>query len=83
MIPAKQFQSPEENQAAEIEADIKGLKKEIKSVKQLRERVEQRHSSGAMPRETYNEQTKKLDSRLKSLNKKLEKKEKELEKILQ
>ncbi|MFW9799774.1 MAG: hypothetical protein ACFFD9_05025 [Candidatus Thorarchaeota archaeon] len=82
MIPAGQFRTEEENQAAEIEADIKALEKEVKSVRQLREHVEERHSSGAMPKETYTEQTEKLDRRLKSLEKKLIDREKELEKLL-
>ncbi|NHJ13610.1 MAG: hypothetical protein EAX95_08025 [Candidatus Thorarchaeota archaeon] len=78
MIPAKQFKTDEENRLAEVEGDIKGLRKEIGSVQQLRDHIEERHSSGAMPTETYEEQVKKLDSRLKSLEKKLATKEMEL-----
>jgi hypothetical protein len=83
MIPSRQFQTDEENQAAEIEADAKALEKEIKSVQQLRDHIEERHSSGAMPKDTYTEQVEKLDTRLKTLNKNLEKKKKELEKLIQ
>ncbi|UCE10163.1 MAG: hypothetical protein JSW61_14525 [Candidatus Thorarchaeota archaeon] len=79
MIPAKQFQSDEESKEGELKDDVKALKKELKSVGQLREHIEQRHSSGAMPTESYQEQADKLDKRLESLKKKLEKKEKELE----
>ncbi|TFF83733.1 hypothetical protein EU524_01985 [Candidatus Thorarchaeota archaeon] len=79
MIPAKQFRSPEETRAADIEADVKALEKEVKSVEQLKDHVEQRHSSGAMPKETYTEQVEKLDARLASLEKKLKKKKEELE----
>ncbi len=79
MIPSKQFLTEEENQAAEIGADIKALEKEIRSVEQLREHIEQRHSSGVMPKESYTEQAEKLDSRVKSLEKKLKKKLKEMD----
>ncbi|MHA1925123.1 MAG: hypothetical protein ACXABV_00335 [Candidatus Thorarchaeota archaeon] len=83
MIPSRQFQTDEENQAAEIEADAKALEKEIKSVQQLRDHIEERHSSGAMPKDTYTEQAEKLDTRLKRLKKNLEKKMKELEKLIE
>jgi hypothetical protein len=82
MIPARQFKTEEENLAAEIEADIKALEKEVNSVRQLRDHVEERHSSGSMPKETYSEQTEKLNARLKSLEKKLDKKTRELEELL-
>ncbi len=78
MIPSKQFKTSEEHKTADIEADIKGLMSEIKSVDQLKDHVEQRHSSGAMPKETYSEQVEKLDARLMSLEKKLAKKQQEL-----
>lgn len=81
MIPAKQFKTAEEHKTADVEADIKALKKEVKSVEQLKEHVEQRHTSGAMTEETYEEQAGKLDARLKSLMKKLDKKEKELSEL--
>jgi prefoldin subunit 5 len=83
MIPAKQFQSEEENQAGELEKDIKSLHAELKSVEQLKDHIDQRHSSGAMPRETYDEQVDKLEKRAEDLVKKIQKKEKELEKLLQ
>lgn len=78
MIPSKQFKTSKEHKTADIEADIKGLMSEIKSVDQLKDHVEQRHSSGAMPKETYSEQVEKLDARLMSLEKKLAKKQQEL-----
>jgi len=78
MIPAKQFKTEEEHQEADIETDIKGLMSEIKSVEQLREHVEKRHTSGAMPEESYSEQVEKLDARLLNLEKKLAKKQVEL-----
>ncbi|MHA1576190.1 MAG: hypothetical protein ACTSU3_02400, partial [Candidatus Thorarchaeota archaeon] len=78
MIPAKQFKTPEEHETADIESDIKGLMSEIKSVEQLKEHVDKRHSSGAMPKETYAEQVEKLDARLLSLEKKLVKKQQAL-----
>ena len=81
MIPAKQFKTSEESKTADIESDIKGLMSEVKSVEQLREHVEQRHSSGAMPKDTYTEQVEKLDARLLNLEKKLAKKQQELAEI--
>jgi chromosome segregation ATPase len=81
MIPAKQFKTSEESKTADIEMDIKGLMSEIKSVEQLREHVEKRHSSGAMPEETYTEQLEKLDASLLNLEKKLAKKQQELAEI--
>ena len=78
MIPAKQFKTTEEHQTADIETDIKGLMSEIKSVEQLKDHVDQRHSSGAMPKDTYTEQVEKLDARLLNLEKKLAKKQQEL-----
>ncbi len=83
MIPAKQFKTSDEHQMANIEADLKSLKKEINSVEQLKEHVEKRHSTGAMPDKDYEEQVEKLDARLKALQKKIEKKEKELEELTQ
>jgi uncharacterized membrane protein len=83
MIPARQFLTEEENQAAEIEADVKALEKEIKSVQQLRDHIEERHSSGAMAKDTFTEQSEKLEERLKRLEKNLEKKRKELETIIE
>ncbi|MHA1949882.1 MAG: hypothetical protein ACXAAO_00250 [Candidatus Thorarchaeota archaeon] len=79
MIPAKQFKTKGETKTSSIQADLKNLKKEFKSVEQLRKHIEQRHSSGAMPEETFTEQVQKLDTRIKSLKKKMEKKQKELE----
>ncbi len=79
MIPAKQFKTADESKTSSIEADVKALKKELKSVEQLRKHIVQRHASGAMPKETFSEQVAKLDSRIKSLKKKMDKKQKELE----
>ena len=79
MIPARQFKTTEENKTADIEADIKSLLKEVNSVEQLCEHIEQRHASGAMPEESYKEQREKLAARMNSLKKKIEKKQKELE----
>ncbi len=79
MIPAKQFKTADESKTSSIEADLKALKKELKSIEQLRKHIEQRHASGAMPEETFTEQVRKLDSRIKSLKKKMDKKQKELE----
>jgi hypothetical protein len=78
MIPAKQFQTTEEHQTADVETDIKGLMSEIKSVEQLIDHVEQRHSSGAMPEDSYTEQVEKLNARLLNLEKKLAKKQQKL-----
>jgi hypothetical protein len=78
MIPAKQFKTTEEHKEDDIETDIKGLMSEIKSVEQLREHVEKRHETGAMPEESYKEQVEKLDARLLNLEKKLAKKQQEL-----
>lgn len=78
MIPAKQFKTTEEHKESDIETDIKGLMSEIKSVEQLRDHIDQRHSSGAMPEESYSEQVEKLDARLLNLEKKLVMKQQEL-----
>ncbi len=83
MIPARQFLTEEENQAAEIEADVKALEKEIKSVQQLRDHIEERHSSGAMAKDIFTEQSEKLEERLKRLEENMEKKRKELETIIE
>ncbi len=81
MIPAKQFKTAGENKAAEIEADLKSLLKEVKSVDQLCEHVEKKFATGSMPEDVYSEQIEKLTARLSSLNKKIEKKQKELEQL--
>jgi hypothetical protein len=79
MIPAKQFKTADETKTSSIEADMKSLKKELKSVEQLRKHIEKRHSTGAMPDDTFKEQVEKLDARIKSLKKKMDKKQKELD----
>ncbi|TXT57742.1 MAG: hypothetical protein BAJATHORv1_10446 [Candidatus Thorarchaeota archaeon] len=81
IIPSKQFQTAEEKESSEIESDIKSLEKEIRSVRQLRDHVEDRHSSGAMKRDVYDEQVEKLDIRIESLQKRIEEKKKSLEEI--
>jgi len=81
MIPAKQFKTADETKTTAIEADMKALKKELKSVEQLKKHIEDRHSSGAMPDDTFNEQVEKLDARIKSLKKKMDKKQKELDEL--
>ena len=81
IVPAKQFESEEESRISELKGDIKAIEKEVSSVQQLRDHVEERHSSGAMPTETYTEQAEKLDKRIKSLEDRLKKKQKELEKL--
>ena len=81
IVPTKQFETEEESRVAELESDVKAIEKEISSVQQLRDHVEERHSSGAMPTETYTEQAEKLDKRIKSLEDRLKKKKKEIEKI--
>ncbi len=78
MIPAKQFKTGDENKTASIQADLKALKKEMKSVEDLRKHIEKRRESGAMPEDAYAEQVAKLDAQIKSLKKKMDKKEKEL-----
>ena len=79
MIPSKQFQSEEESQVDDLERDVKSLHAELKSVEQLKDHIDQRHASGAMPRESYDEQSEKLEQRAEDLVKKIQKKEKELE----
>ncbi|MFW9975989.1 MAG: hypothetical protein ACFFDQ_12030 [Candidatus Thorarchaeota archaeon] len=78
MIPSKQFKTPEENKSASIEADLKALRKEMKSVEDLRKHIEKRYESGAMPEEAYTEQVEKLEVQIKSLKKKIDSKEKDL-----
>jgi len=77
MIPSKQFKTDDENKAATLEMDIKSLEAELRSVEQLQEHIEQRHYSGAMPQEAYDEQSQKLIERIESLSKKIEKKKEE------
>ncbi len=81
MIPARQFKSDDENKAASLDMDIKSLESELRSVEQLQEHIEQRHSSGAMPREAYDEQSQKLKERIDSIAKKIEKKKEELKEL--
>ncbi|MHA3962059.1 MAG: hypothetical protein AM325_000860 [Candidatus Thorarchaeota archaeon SMTZ1-45] len=78
MIPSKQFKTPEENKSASIEADLKALRKEMKSVEDLRKHIEKRHTSGAMPEDAYAEQVVKLDAQIKNLKKKIDAKETDL-----
>jgi len=78
MIPSKQFKTPEENKSASLEADLKALRKEMKSVEDLRKHIEKRHESGAMPEEAYTEQVGKLEAQIKSLKKKIDSTEKDL-----
>jgi len=78
MIPAKQFKTSEEHKTSDIKSDIKGLMSEIKSVEQLRDHIDKRHSSGAMPEDAFTEEVEKLDARLLSLEKKLVKKQQKL-----
>jgi len=79
MIPSKQFKTADESKTASIQADLRALKKEMKSVEDLRKHIENRHTSGAMPEEAYAEQVAKLDAQVKSLKKKMDQKEAELE----
>jgi len=81
MIPTKQFKTPEENQEVDLQTDIKALQREVKSIQQLKDHINQRHSSGIMAKETYDEQVKKLDTRLQNLKKHLKAKKKELKEI--
>lgn len=78
MIPAKQFKTADENKSASIQADLKALKKEMKSVEDLHKHIEQRYTTGAMPEEAYTEQVAKLEVQIKSLKKKIDMKEAEL-----
>ena len=78
MIPAKQFKTADESKTASIQSDLKALKKEMKSVEDLRKHIKSRHASGAMPEEAYTEQVAKLDAQIKNLKKKMDKKDKEL-----
>lgn len=79
MIPAKQFKTADESKTASIQADLKALKKEMKSVEDLRKHIENRHASGAMPEEAYTEQVAKLEAQITSLIKKMDKKQNELD----
>jgi len=83
MIPTKQFKTLEENQEVDLQADIKALQREVKSIQQLKDHINQRHSSGIMAKETYDEQVKKLDTRLQNLKKHLKAKKKELKDLRQ
>jgi hypothetical protein len=81
MIPAKQFKTAEENKTADIEADIKSLQKEMMSIEQLCDHLEQRYASGAISKEVYTEEIEKLNTKGISLTKKIEEKQRELEQI--
>ena len=81
MIPAKQFKTADESRTSSLQGDLKALKKEMKSVEELRRHIEQRHTSGAMPEETYNEQVAKLEDQIETLKARIDSKEKELESL--
>ncbi|MCK4280172.1 MAG: hypothetical protein KAW94_06315 [Candidatus Thorarchaeota archaeon] len=81
MIPTKQFKTPEENQEGDLKGDIKALQQEVQSIQKLKDHIDQRHSSGIMAKETYDEQIKKLDTRLQNLKKRLKAKKKELKEL--
>jgi len=81
MIPTKQFKTLEENQEVDLQADIKALQREVQSIQQLKDHIDQRHSSGIMAKDTYDEQVKKLDTRLQNLKNRLKAKKKELKEI--
>ncbi len=78
VIPVKQFRSDEEKRAAQVEGDIRALEKEAESIGQLRDHLEQKLASGALPRETYEEQIQNLEMKLASVTKRIEKKQKEV-----
>jgi prefoldin subunit 5 len=81
MIPAKQFKTADESRTTSLQGDLKALKKEMKSVEELRRHIEQRHTSGAMPDETYNEQVAKLEDQIETLKARIDGTEKELESL--
>lgn len=81
MIPAKQFKTADESRTSSLQGDLKALKKEMKSVEELRRHIEQRRTSGAMPDETYNEQVAKLEDQIVTLKARIDGKEKELESL--
>ena len=81
MVPTKQFKTPEESQEGDLRADIKALQREVKSIQKLKDHINQRHASGIMAKETYDEQINKLDTRLQNLKKHLKAKKKELKDI--
>jgi len=81
MVPAKQFQTEEENRIAEAKADIESIEMEIRSVRQLRDHIEKKLSAGTLTREAYDEQMQKMDERLGSLDRRLAEKKEELEKL--
>ena len=83
MIPTKQFKTPEESQEVDLQADIKALQREVKSIQKLKDHIDQRHASGIMAKETHDEQIKKLDTRLQNLKKHLKAKKKELKDLRQ
>ncbi|MFX1484501.1 MAG: hypothetical protein ACFFCP_15085 [Promethearchaeota archaeon] len=83
MIPAKQFKTADETKTTAIEADIKSLRKELKSVEQLRKHIEERHAAGSMPDDTFTEQVEKLDIRIRKLKERMDRKQKELSEITQ
>lgn len=78
MIPARQFKTLEEDKSSSLEADLKALRKEMKSVEDLRKHIQQRHESGVLPEEAYVEQVEKLETQIRSLKKKIDAKEKDL-----
>ncbi len=74
VIPARQFASESEAQTVRLQEEIRSLEAEISAIDRLREHLIERHTSGAIPRETYEEQIQKLDIRRQDLVKRLEKK---------
>lgn len=79
VIPTEQFKSHETSTRENIEDEIKSIEKEMDSITKLKDHLENRHSSGAISKEVFEEQTEKLAKRLKGLEKRLDKKQRELE----
>ncbi|MEM2143664.1 MAG: hypothetical protein QXS20_05325 [Candidatus Thorarchaeota archaeon] len=74
IIPARQFQSEEEQTTRELLDEITYLEREIRSVEQIREHMKQRLASGTITRDVYEEQTAKLDVKLADLRDRIDKK---------
>ncbi len=81
VIPTEQFKSQKENTRDDLENKIKSIEKEMDSITKLQEHLESRQSSGAISKDVFEEQTKKLTKRLEGLEKNLKKKQDELESL--
>ncbi|MGV9170498.1 MAG: DUF4350 domain-containing protein, partial [Promethearchaeia archaeon] len=79
VIPTEQFRSHEAGTKEGLEGEIKSIEKEMDSINKLKEHLESKHTSGAISKDVFKEQTEKLTKRLEGLEKRLSEKQDELQ----